>query len=102
VIHRQRIAIGSVVWAVTGAIVALASLPSVNPDARWLVAAASLAFPTAALFAGVIARRGASLRWSGVLLLISTGTPTYFFWVINLPAFAAGLALLKACESQSW
>jgi hypothetical protein len=95
---RQALIIGSAVWAVVGALVAISAVPDVNPDARWLVGVASVIFPAAAAAAAVALRRGA-LRWAGVLLLISVATPTYFAWALNLPALVAGLGLTLAPSS---
>ena len=92
---RQVLVIGSVVWAVVGAAVALSALSQVNPDARWIVGVASVVFPAAAVGAALALRRGA-LRWAGALLLVSVATPTYFAWAVNLPALVAGLGLLLA------
>jgi hypothetical protein len=38
---RQALIIGSAVWAVVGALVAISAVPDVNPDARWLVGIAA-------------------------------------------------------------
>ncbi len=92
---RQALIIGSIVWAIVGAVVALTALPDVNADARWFVGAASVLFPAAAAGAALALRREA-LRLAGVLLLISVATPTYFAWPLNLPALLAGLGLVLA------
>lgn len=92
---RQVLVIGSIVWAVVGASVALSALPQANGDGRWLVGVASIVFPGAAVVAAVALRRG-SLRWAGVFLLLSVATPTYFAWALNLPALVIGLRLAMA------
>ena len=92
---RQVLVIGSLVWAVVGALIALSALPQANADARWLVGVASVVFPGAALVAAVALRRGA-LRWAGAFLLVSVATPTYFAWPLNLPALVVGLRLVMA------
>jgi hypothetical protein len=71
----------------------LASLDRVNPDVRVPVGIASVAFPLAAALAYVaLVRRRA--RAAGLLLLVSVLTPTYFAWVLNVPALLVGSALL--------
>ena len=92
---KRAVEIGSVAWAAIGAAVALAALPDVNNDARLLVGVASVLFPLCALGAAVLLRRN-QLRAAGLLLLLSVATPTYFAWVLNVPALFAGLMLLAA------
>lgn len=92
---RQMLITGSLAWAVAGAVVALSSLTEVKADARWLVGAASVVFPVAAVLAAMAMRRGA-LRWAGAFLLVSVATPTYYAYPLNLPALVAGLVLLAA------
>lgn len=92
---RQTVVVGSVAWAVVGALVALSALPSSMPDARWFVALASVLFPAAAAGAAFALKRGA-VRLAGVLLLVSVATPTYFAWPLNVPALVAGLMLVMA------
>jgi hypothetical protein len=83
------------VWAGVGAAVALGSRGEVNSDARLLVGAASVVGPLAAVGAAWLLTRGAD-RPAGVLLLVSVLTPTYFAWVLSVPALVVGLALLAA------
>lgn len=92
---RQVLVIGSAVWAAIGALVALSQVPQANPDARWLVATASVAFPAAAAGAALALHRGA-LRWAGALLVLSVATPTYMAYPLNLPALVVGAGLLAA------
>ena len=92
---RPMLSVGSAAWALTGALVALPSVPDATPDARWLIGLASVLFPAAAAAAAVALRRG-SIRLAGVLLLVSVATPTYFAWPLNLPALVAGLVLTVA------
>ncbi len=90
---RQRaFSIGAFVWAGTGCLIALASLPDVGADARPLVAAAGVVFPACAVVSGVAARRG---RWrgAGLALALSAATPTFFFWVPNAVALVVGVVL---------
>jgi len=92
---REQLVIGSIVWAIVGAVMALSSLAQVNSDERWVVGIASVVFPAAAAGAAHALRRGA-LRWAGVFLLLSVATPTYFAWPLNLPALVVGLGLVLA------
>jgi hypothetical protein len=93
--RRLAIEVGAVVWGVVGSAVALGALPHVNSDARWAVGIASLAFPMCALVAAVMLRSGRD-RLAGLLLLLSVATPTYFAYVLNLPALIVGMWLVLA------
>ena len=93
--RRRVLQIGTLVWAAIGASVALTSLGNVNTDARLLVGAFSVAGPLAAVGAARLLGRGAD-RVAGALLLLSVLTPTYFVYVLNLPALLLGLALVVA------
>lgn len=86
---------GAIAWAVMGAAVAWTALPQVNADARLGVGAASVVGPIAALGAAAAVRSGKA-RVAGALLLVSVLTPTYFAYVLSLPALLAGIALLAA------
>ncbi len=94
-VDRRSLQLGAVTWAAIGLAVALSSLSSVNPDARVAIGIASLAFPAFAVLAAT-ALAHARDRAAGALLLVSVATPTYFAWVINLPALVVGLALVSA------
>ena len=90
---RRTLIVGAAVWAVTGFAVAMVALRTVNDDARGAVAFASIAFPAcAALAAWMIARRRD--RAGGWLLVVSVATPTYFAWVLGIPALVAGVLLI--------
>lgn len=91
--RRRIIEMGSLGWAIVGAAVAFAALPDANDDARLLIGVASIAFPLCAVAAAPVLRRGRD-RAAGLLLLASAATPTYFAYVINVPALVVGLALL--------
>ena len=91
--RRRFFAVGSCLWAVTGATVALSALGNVNDDARAVVTLASIAFPLCALAAAVLLDRRHD-RLAGLLLLISVATPTYFAYAVNLPPLVVGVALL--------
>ena len=94
--RRRVLQVGVVVWAWCGAAVALASVRSLNADARVLVAVASVVGPSLAILAARQLSRRAD-RLAGVFLLISALlTPTYFAYVINLPALLVGIALSAA------
>jgi hypothetical protein len=97
---RRTLEVGAVVWAMVGVAVALASLGDVNDDARLLVGTASVLGPLAALTASWFLRR-LSDRAAGVLLLISAATPTYFAFVLNVPALLVGIVLAVAPGSLS-
>jgi hypothetical protein len=70
-------------------------LSDVNPDARLLAGIASLLGPAAAIAASIALSRRRD-RWAGLLLVVSVITPTYFAWVLNVPALLVGLILLTA------
>ena len=93
--RRRVLEVGALVWAGLGAVVALGALDEVNDDARLLVGAASVLCPLAAVGASRLLARGAD-RAAGVLLLVSALTPTYFAYVLNVPALVVGFALLAA------
>lgn len=93
--RRRVLQLGAIVWAVIGASVALVSLGGVNADARLLVGVFSVVGPLAAVGAARLLARGAD-RAAGALLLVSVLTPTYFAYVLNLPALVVGLALVVA------
>jgi hypothetical protein len=95
VVDRRVLQIGAIVWAVMGFVVAISAIGDVNSDARLLVIVASIAFPAAAVLAA-FALNSHRERVAGLLLLISVATPTYFAYVVNLPALLVGLALLVA------
>jgi hypothetical protein len=90
---RRAVGIGALVWAVVGALVAFAGISDVNADARLLVGLASGLGPLAAVAASIAVGRRRD-RWAGLLLITSVITPTYFAWVLNVPALLIGLILL--------
>lgn len=90
--RRRAVEIGSLGWAVIGAVVALAAIPEVNDDAKALVALASVGFPLCALGAALALRRHRD-RAAGMPLLLSVATPTYFAYPLNVPALVVGIAL---------
>ena len=92
-VTRRTAAVGLLCWAAVGASIALAFLSHVNADARILVGLLSVAGPTAAVAASR-ALEGGHDRAAGILLLCSVLTPTYFAWVVNVPALLFAVALL--------
>lgn len=94
-IENRVVQIGATAWAVIAIIVAAASLGEVSTDALVLVGAASVVLPLAAFLAALAAAHD-RLRVAGALLVLSAATPTYFAWVLNIPALLAGIGLLAA------
>lgn len=96
--RRQVLQAGTLVWVVAGAAVALGSLGDVNDDARLLVGVASVVGPLLGVGAAVQLGRQAD-RSAGVLLVLSALlTPTYFAYVINIPALILGMILAVAAH----
>ena len=93
--RRQAVATGSLVWAAAGAAIALPSVGSADGDARLIVGLASTLGPLAAVAAASLILRGHD-RAAGACLLVSVLTPTYFAYVLNLPALVVGLTLVAA------
>jgi hypothetical protein len=89
---RHAIQVGAFGWAAVGATVALGSLGSVNADARAIVGIVSVLGPLSALLA-TTAFAHRHDRLGGLLLLVSAATPTYFAWILNVPALLLGLVL---------
>ena len=95
VISRCALTVGATVWAVLGFDAGLSALPSVNPDAVILFAAACAVGPASALFAAFWLRNLRD-RLAGMLLVISVVTPAVFAWPLNLAALLVGLAIVIA------
>lgn len=87
-------------WAGVAAAVAFGSLGRVNADARVLVGAASVLGPLAAVAASRLLARGSD-RAAGALLLVSVLTPTYFAYVVNVPALAKAAVKLVEAEVRA-
>ncbi len=85
-------------WGALGFGVALGSVPHLVGDARLLVGIASVVLPAAAIGAALAVARDHP-RGAGVLLVISAATPTYFAWVLNIPALVVGLVLVVAPQA---
>lgn len=94
----QMVQAGTLVWIVAGGAVALGSLGDVNDDAQLLVGIASVVGPLLGVGATVQLGRHAD-RSAGVLLVLSALlTPTYFAYVINIPALVVGVMLALAAH----
>lgn len=99
---RRAFVVGSLVWAVVGAGIALSALFVGDFERRALVivTAASILGPLAAVGAAWCFRRGDNRR-AGALLLVSVLTPTYFAAVVNVPALVVGLAeVIRPCSKE--
>lgn len=94
-VEKRAVQIGATVWALVAFTVAAVSVAEVSTDALLFVGAASVVLPLAAFLAGVAAAHD-RLRVAGALLVLSAATPTYFAWVLNIPALVAGVVLLVA------
>lgn len=93
--RRRILIVAALGWAVVGAVVALLSFDAVNEDARFIVGCATVGGPLAATAAAwALGQR--SVRLAGGLLLVSVLTPTYFAFVLNVPALVIGAMLLIA------
>ena len=92
-LNRQVVRVGSIVWAVIGLAIGISSLGAVNRDARALVAAAAVLGSLAALLASFAVDR-LRPRLAGVLLVFSVITPTFFAWILNVPALLVGILLV--------
>ena len=90
---RRALVVGAAAWAVAGACVALIPLRSVNPDARLFIGLMGVAFPSCAAGAAVALARHRN-RLAGGLLLLSVLTPTYYLYVLPVPALIVGGILL--------
>jgi hypothetical protein len=92
-LDKQVLALGAAVWAVVGFAIAATSMATVDGGAPVAVGAASVVFPACAVVAA-LAVAGDRHRTAGVLLLLSVATPTYFAWIVNVPALLVGAALV--------
>ena len=90
---RQGVRLGSIVWAVVGLAVGMRSIGAVNSDARALVLAACVVGSASALMASAAVARRRD-RLAGALLVVSVITPTFFAWMLNVPALLVGAVLL--------
>jgi hypothetical protein len=99
-LDRQMVRLGAIAWAAAGFAVGIASLSSINADALPLVLAACLIGPGAAVMASRAIDRRHNRR-AGWFLLVSVLTPTFFAWVLNVPALLVGLLLMLAPQVVS-
>jgi hypothetical protein len=95
VVDKWALQVAATLWALAGFAVAAPSLAVVDGTSLLLVGVASFVFPLCALLAGLAVARD-RFRAAGLLLLLSVATPTYFAWILNVPALLVGLALLLA------
>ena len=94
-LDRQVARIGSMAWSVIGFALGLRSIGAVNGDARVLVLTVCVVGSGSALMASAaVASR--HQRLAGVLLVVSVITPTFFAWVLNVPALLVGVVLIFA------
>ena len=75
-----------------GLTISVRGLDDVNRDARVLVVGVTVLATACAVGAAMLVT--VRPRSAGEMLIASAAMPTYFEWVINLPGFAAGVALL--------
>jgi uncharacterized membrane protein len=95
VTKRSALAVLAALWAVGALALTVYTLANTNDDARLIVIAAGLVGTGSALAAAGAAARGA-IRAAGGLLIVSAITPSGFFYVPNVIALLAGVALLVA------
>ena len=96
--RRRVLQAGTLLWVVAGSVVAVGSLANVNDDARPLVAVAAIVGPLLSIWAAARLSQHAD-RSAGVLLVVSAVvTPTYFAYVINLPALVIGAVLALGAD----
>jgi uncharacterized membrane protein YeaQ/YmgE (transglycosylase-associated protein family) len=94
-IERRALQLGSSAWAVVGFLVGLVAVRDATGTGRFVLIAACIAGPAAALLASLSLASHRD-RFAGALLLASVVTPTVFAWVLNVPVLLIGLALLIA------
>ena len=92
---RRALIIGACGWAFVGAVVALTPLPQVNADARLVIGVMGVVFPACAAAAAFALRQHRD-RLAGGLLVLSVLTPTYYLYVLPIPALIFGLTLVTA------
>lgn len=90
---RRAYQVGALIWAAVGLTIALSALDQVDADALPLLGTLSVALPLTAVLAAAALKRERD-RVAGIFLLISVATPTYFAWVVNVPALVVGGLLL--------
>lgn len=90
---RRALIAGAIAWAMVGAAVALTPLPAIDADARLLIGVMGVAFPACAA-AAAFALLHQRDRLGGGLLLLSVLTPTYYLYLLPIPALIIGVILL--------
>ena len=75
---------GAGLWGLVGAVIAWRGMSEVNADAKRWVGIASTVLPLCSVAAALLIKRRRNLGVAGGLLLVSTGTPTYFAWPVNI------------------
>jgi len=80
---RKLVASGAVIWTITGSIVAISGLATVNRDAKPFFSATILLATLAGIGATFSALRG-KRRATILLLFVSVIYPTYFGWELSL------------------
>ena len=100
-VDRRALEIGALLWAGVAFAVATVSLATAGSGVPVLVGLATVVFPLCAVLAYFALGHGRS-RVAGALLVASAATPTYFAWIINVPALLAGIALVIAPRAGAW
>jgi hypothetical protein len=75
---------GAGLWGLVGAVIAWRGMSEVNADAKRWVGIASTVLLLCSVAAALLIKRRRNLGVAGGLLLVSTGTPTYFAWPVNI------------------
>jgi hypothetical protein len=76
--------IGAGLWGLVGAVIAWRGMSEVNADAKRWVGIASTVLPLCSVAGALLIKRRRNFGVAGGLLLVSTGTPTYFAWPLNI------------------
>ncbi len=97
---RRALEIGALFWAMVAFLVATVSLATAGSGVPVLVGLATVVFPLCAVLASFALAHDRS-RVAGALLVASAATPTYFAWIINVPALLVGVALLIAPRAST-
>lgn len=88
---ERTLAGGAGLWALVGYL--LAARWTIPASPGWALVLASLLLPACSVLAAAALVRH-RIGSAGVLLLLSSATPTYFAWPLNLVALAAGAYLV--------
>jgi len=93
--RRGLLEVAALTWAAVAAGGAFGAMLTIDRSSVLLLSVIALVGPIAAMIASQLLGRGAD-RAAGALLLVSLLTPSYFSWVVSLPALAIGAALVAA------